>query len=96
MNMRVIFLFKLGSIGYDVISMISTSKIRNRRATVKNCSENGVVGGFMFLSPHSNCVQGFFLGVLDFFVFCMIVTRRRVRIREVLQMMEIFIIFLSF
>lgn len=52
--MRIIFLFRMGSIGYEVMSMISTSKIKNSRATMKNWRENGVEGGFMAASPHSN------------------------------------------
>lgn len=96
MNIRIVFLFEVGSIGYDVMSIISTSKIRNRRATVKNWSENVVEGEFIILSPHSNWVQGAFSCFVVFFVFCRINRNSNVIIIEVVQMMEIFIFFLTF
>jgi len=94
--MRMIFLLRVGSMGYDVISMISTSKIKNNRATVKNCRENVVEGEFIILSPHSNCVQGAFFCFVAFFVFCRISRNSRVIIIEIVHMMEIFIFFLPF
>lgn len=95
-NIRIIFLFSTGSIGYEVISIISTSKIKNRRATVKNCRENGVDGEFITVSPHSNCVQGAFFCFVVFFVFCRMRRKSMVISIEVVQMMEIFIILLAF
>jgi len=76
--------------------MISTSKIKNSRAIMKNWRENGVLGGFMAVSPHSNWVQGVFVCFVIFFVFCRINMNRRVSNVEIDQMMEIFIIFLAF
>jgi len=42
--------------GYERISEISTSKIKNRIATKKNWNENVIVLGVIWLNPHSNWV----------------------------------------
>jgi len=57
------FDFDAGSIGNDNTNVISTSKIRNKRATKKNWKENGIRGGDIMLNPHSNCLH---LLILDF------------------------------
>lgn len=48
------FLVLIVSIGYDITIAISTSKMRNRRATRKNWKENGIWEGAIELNPHSN------------------------------------------
>ena len=55
------------SMGYARSILISTSKIRNRRATRKNWKEKGMWEGVIRLNPHSNFVHLFIDLKLFFF-----------------------------
>lgn len=61
MSSRVIMiaiLFELGKVQFSMENgtkrEISTSKIRNKRATKKNCKENGEILSILGFNPHSN------------------------------------------
>jgi len=86
-----VFIFDMGSIGKASTSVISTSKIKNSRATKKNWNENGIRGGDIILNPHSNCLHLFFL-VFSF--LCTIFTAVSINVVIVIIIIVITVIFI--
>jgi len=87
-----VFFVLVGSRGNERMSIISTSKIRKRRAITKNCREKGIWDGFMRLNPHSNWDHFSFL-FSSFLLTVMIRTlRMRAIVMQVHQRMVIFIV----
>jgi len=76
---------------------ISTSKIKNNRATIKNWNEKGTCEGVITLNPHSNCVHLFFL-IFNFFCSICVVIKKIIEIKtEILHNIVTFIcLFFSF
>ena len=73
----IMFFLEVGSKGYEITKAISTSKIKNRRATKKNWKEKGMWEGFITLNPHSNWPQVSFLLTAFFCTICTRVMKSR-------------------
>jgi hypothetical protein len=84
------------SIGYDRTIEISTSKIKNRRATKKNWKENGRCDGFMLENPHSNWDHFSFLGTIFFCAIWVAPEKTATRIAVTKMIDVIFIFFFSY
>lgn len=92
--MQTLFVL-LGSIGKDKIRAISTSKIRNKRATKKNCNEKGTCEGFITLNPHSNCDHASFLLFIFFWVAWTKIIKITNSNRDTVQIIVILIYFFT-
>lgn len=93
---NIMFFLEVDSKGYEITKAISTSKIKNRRATKKNWKEKGMWEGFITLNPHSNWAQVSFLLTAFFCTICTRVMKIKVSVRAVIHRIVIFIFLFSF
>lgn len=91
-NKVVDFMIVVFSRGYARSILISTSKIKNRRAIRKNWKEKGMWDGVIRLNPHSNFVHLLVEPASFFFTIRQDVAKMVKRSNAVLQIVTNFII----